>query len=69
MSGLNSLSGLSNVSVDFRPTITTNAPNTGNVTQPLLPEAEIAPENAPQPEMAEAKSASYASWTKKTTTR
>ena len=68
MSGLNSLSGLSNVSVDFRPTITANTPNTGNVTQPLLPEAEIAPENARSRKWPRQR-ASYASWTKKTTTR
>ena len=43
MGGINSLSGLNNVSVDFRPTITTNVQNTGN-TNRLLPEANVAPE-------------------------
>ena len=35
MSGINSLSGLSKVSVDFQPTITTNVQDTGNANQPL----------------------------------
>ena len=34
MGGINSLSGLSNVSVDFKPTIETNVQNTGNANQP-----------------------------------
>ena len=55
MGGLNSLSGLNNVSVDFRPTITTNVQKTGNENR-LLPGADAVPENAPQPEKAEAKS-------------
>ena len=54
MGGINSLSGLNNVSVDFRPTITTNVQNTGN-TNRLLPEANVAPEEAP-PERGQAKS-------------
>ena len=55
MGGLNSLSGINNVHVDFRPTITTNVQNTGNANQPL-PGDDAAPENVPQPEMAAAKS-------------
>ena len=54
MGGINSLSGLNNVSVDFRPTITTNVQNTGN-TNRLLPEANVVPEEAP-PERGQAKS-------------
>ena len=54
MGGLNSLSGLNNVNVDFRPTITTNVQNKGNANQPL-PQANVAPEEAPQ-EMGKAKS-------------
>ena len=47
MSGINSLSGLSKVSVDFQPTITTNVQNTGNANQPQ-PGADAVPEEAPQ---------------------
>ena len=47
MGGINSLSGLSNVSVDFRPTIETNVQNTGNANQPQ-PGADAVPEGAPQ---------------------
>ena len=54
MTGINSLRGLNNVSVDFRPTITTNEQKTGN-TNALLPEAQVAPEDAP-PEKGNAKS-------------
>lgn len=54
MGGINSLSGLNNVSVDFRPTITTNVQKTGNTNQ-LLPEANAAPEEAPQ-QMGQARS-------------
>ncbi|MBR3221761.1 MAG: hypothetical protein IKF72_05950 [Kiritimatiellae bacterium] len=54
MSGLNSLSGLNNVSVDFRPVIGPDVKNTGNTNQPPL-EVDAVPENAP-PEKAEAKS-------------
>ena len=54
MGGINSLSGLNNVNVDFRPTITTITQNRGNANQPL-PEANVAPEEAPQ-EMGKAKS-------------
>jgi hypothetical protein len=56
MGGLNSLSGLGSVNVDFRPTIELNAQNTGNTTQALMPEAEANAAVAPQPEQAEAKS-------------
>ena len=55
MSGLNSLSGLNNVNVDFRPTIELNAPKTGDANQPL-PGADAVPVAAPQPEKTEAKS-------------
>ena len=55
MSGINTLSGLNNVSVDFRPAITTNVQNTGNANQPQ-PGTNAVPEGAPQPERAEAKS-------------
>ena len=47
MGGINSLSGLSNISVDFRPTIETNVQNTGNANQPQ-PGADAVPEKAPQ---------------------
>ena len=47
MGGINSLSGLSNISVDFRPTIETNVQNTGNANQPQ-PGADAVPEEAPQ---------------------
>ena len=47
MGGINSLSGLSNISVDFRPTIETNVQNTGNANQPQ-PGADAVPEGAPQ---------------------
>ena len=55
MGGINSLSGLYNVNVDFRPTIDTNVQNTGNDNQ-LLPEDNALPEAAPQPQQATAKS-------------
>ena len=55
MSGLNSLSGLNNVNVDFRPMIELNAPKTGDANQPQ-PVADAVPVAAPQPEKAEAKS-------------
>ncbi len=45
MGGINSLSGLNNVNVDFRPAITTNVQKSGNANQ-LLPEANVAPEEA-----------------------
>ena len=54
MGGINSLSGLNKVSVDFRPAITMNAQNTGNAAPPL-PEVPVAPEDVP-PEMANARS-------------
>ena len=47
MGGINSLSGLNKVSVDFQPTITTNVQNTGNANQPQ-PGADAVPEEAPQ---------------------
>ena len=55
MGGINSLSGLNNVNVDFRPTVELIKPKTGDANQPL-PGADAAPENAPQPPKAEAKS-------------
>ena len=55
MGGINTLSGLNNVSVDFRPTIPVNVPKTGNANQPL-PGADAVPEAAPQPEKAKARS-------------
>lgn len=55
MGGINTLSGLNNVRVDFRPTIPVNAPKTGNANQPL-PGADAVPEAAPQPEKAKARS-------------
>ena len=55
MSGLNSLSGLNNVNVDFRPTIELNAPRTGDANQPQQG-ADAVPVAAPQPEKTEAKS-------------
>ncbi len=54
MSGINTLSGLNNMSVDFRPTITTIEQNKGNDNR-LLPEADAVPVDA-QPERANAKS-------------
>ena len=45
MSGLNSLSGLNNVNVDFRPTIQVNEQKP-NDTNRLLPEADVAPGEA-----------------------
>ena len=57
MGGINSLSGLSNVSVDFRPTIVMDVQKNGDAKAPQqVPEAEVAPENAPQPEKAPARS-------------
>ncbi len=55
MGGINSLSGLNNVSVDFRPTIQVNEqkPNDANR---LLPEADVAPSEAKPPQKAEARS-------------
>ena len=55
MGGINSLSGLNNVNVDFRPMVELIKPKTGDANQPL-PGADAAPQNAPQPERAEAKS-------------
>lgn len=42
MSGINSLSGLNKVNVDFRPAIQEDAQKTEN-TNPLLPDAEVVP--------------------------
>ena len=55
MGGINSLSGLSNVHVDFRPTIETNVQKAGNANQPL-PGADAVPDEAPVAENAKAKS-------------
>ena len=55
MSGLNSLGGLNNVNVDFRPTVELNATKKDG-TAPQQPVVPVAPENAPQPPKAEAKS-------------
>ena len=54
MGGINSLSGLNKVSVDFRPTITTIAQKPDSAAQPL-PEAQVAPKDQP-PVNANAKS-------------
>ena len=55
MSGINSLSGLNNISVDYRPTVELIKPKTNNSNQ-LLPGGDVAPRNVPQPQKAEAKS-------------
>ena len=55
MGGINSLSGLNNVNVDFRPTVELIKSKPDKANQPL-PGAGVVPENAPQPEMAKAKS-------------
>ena len=47
MSGLNSLSGLNNVNVDFRPTVELIKSKPDKSNQPL-PEANVVPENAPR---------------------
>ena len=47
MGGLNSLSGLNNVNVDFRPTIESVQPNKTGQAPALMPELEV---KAPQPE-------------------
>ena len=54
MGGINSLSGLNKVSVDFQPTITTNVQNTGNANHPQ-PGADAVLGEV-QPEKTEAKS-------------
>ena len=54
MGGLNSLGGLNNVNVDFRPTVELTAPEKEG-TAPQQPVSNAAPENAPPPK-AEAKS-------------
>jgi hypothetical protein len=55
MGGINTLSGLNNVGVDFRPAVEPPVQNTGNGPQPL-PEANAVPEGAPQAPKADAKS-------------
>ena len=55
MGGINSLSGLNNVSVDFRPAVTTDVQNTGNANQPQQG-ANAVHEDVPQPERTQAKS-------------
>ena len=55
MSGINSLSGLNKVNVDFRPAIQEDAQKPENTNQ-LLPDAESVPGEAQPPKMAEAKS-------------
>lgn len=55
MGGINSLSGLNTVSVDFRPTIQVNEQKPGDANR-LLPEANVAPGEAKQPQKAEARS-------------
>ena len=47
MGGINSLSGLNNVSVDFRPEIGPNVQDSGNANEPK-PGADAVPENVPQ---------------------
>ena len=47
MGGINSLSGLNNVSVDFRPAIGPNVQGTGNANEPK-PGVDAVPENVPQ---------------------
>ena len=48
MSGINSLSGLNKVNVDFRPAIQEDAQKPENTNQ-LLPDAEAVPGEAPPP--------------------
>ena len=55
MGGINSLSGLNTVNVDFRPTVELIKPKTNNSNQ-LLPGGDVVPQNVPQPPKAEAKS-------------
>ena len=55
MSGINTLSGLNNMSVDYRPTVELIKPKTNNTNQ-LQPGTDTAPQNVPQPQRAEAKS-------------
>ncbi len=55
MGGINTLSGLNKVRVDYRPTITTNVQKPENTNQ-LLPDAEAVQGEAQQPQKAEAKS-------------
>ena len=55
MSGINSLSGLTKVNVDFRPTIKMDVQNTGNANQPL-PGADAVPEEVQPEENANARS-------------
>jgi len=55
MSGLNSLSGLNNVNVDFRPTVELTPPKKDSTAQ-QQPVTNVVPQNAPQPGRPEAKS-------------
>ena len=55
MGGINSLSGLNNVNVDFRPAVELTAPQKDG-TAPKLPVANVDPQNVPQPGQPEAKS-------------
>ena len=48
MGGINSLNGLSKVSVDFQPTLAVDEKKTGQANPPG-PGAEAVPEEAPQP--------------------
>ena len=57
MGRINTLSGLNNVSVDFRPTIAMDVQKKDDAKAPQqIPEADVAPENAPQPKKAPARS-------------
>ena len=55
MGGINSLSGLNTVNVDFRPTIQVNEQKPKDANR-LLPEVDAAPGDAQPPQKAEAKS-------------
>jgi len=55
MGGINSLSGLNNINVDYRPTVELIETKPDKSNQPL-PGADVAPQNVPQPPKAEAKS-------------
>ena len=55
MGGINSLSGLNNMNVDFRPTIQVNEQKPSDANR-LLPEADAVPGEAQPPQKAEARS-------------
>lgn len=55
MGGINSLSGLNTVNVDFRPTIETNVPSTTNANQPQQA-PDLRPDAEPQPVKTNARS-------------